>query len=208
MPDSNWTGASLEEALRSGKLDQPALELVGMVKAAEETGKISFTRTDCESWVDIPTDLIEKAEQVGQRPCRDHIHPVFRLKLKQPEDPEAQILAALLTSSGPSAPQVMASPQMGNWSTGGFSEAAFRGGPATSGGTIAPGVLADGIPRAIGCGQCRPQSAWDIRAGSGIITCFYMVCEKIGERTYCHLVTSEQFCVNTAGSNIWDWIRG
>jgi hypothetical protein len=119
MSDQQLTGASLEEALRSGKLDQPALELVGMVKAAEETGKISFTPTDCESWVDIPTDLIEKAEQVGQRPCRDHIHPVFRLQLKQPKDPEAQVLSALLAqrASGERAgviqsPQSVEFPQM------------------------------------------------------------------------------------------------
>jgi hypothetical protein len=121
MPDKPFDGASLEEALRSGQLDKPALELVGMVKSAEEPGKIAFTPTDCESWVEIPVGLIETAEQVGQRSCRDHTHPVFRLHLKKPKDPEAQILAALLTSSAPprfstpSSPDFMASRGSGSW---------------------------------------------------------------------------------------------
>jgi hypothetical protein len=124
MPDQPFTGASLEEALRSGQLDKPAIELVGMVKSAEEPGKVSFSPTDCESWVDIPVNLIETAEQVGQRPCREHNHPVFRLHLKKPKDPEAQILAALLTSSAPPQSSMpfssnfMTSPGSGSWNPG------------------------------------------------------------------------------------------
>ena len=99
MPNQPLTGKSLEQALLSGALEQPALELVGMVKAAEEDGKISFSRTDCESWIDVPTDLIESAEQLGHNRCQDHSHPVFRLSLKESNDPAAQVLAALLASS-------------------------------------------------------------------------------------------------------------
>jgi hypothetical protein len=100
MAEDRFTGSSLEEALRSGKLEESgSLELVGMVKAAEEPGKISFTRTDCDSWVDIPTNLIDSAEQLGQRSCGVHSHPLFRVQLKEPKDPEARVLAALLTSS-------------------------------------------------------------------------------------------------------------
>jgi hypothetical protein len=98
MPDQ-LTGASLEEALRSGDFERAPVELVGMVKPSDEDGTISFAPTDCESWVDVPTDLIENAEHVGHRPCRDHSHPVFRLTLKQSEDPAARILTTLL---GPS----------------------------------------------------------------------------------------------------------
>jgi hypothetical protein len=102
MPDQPLTGKSLEQALRSGNLDTPALEIVGMVKAAEERGKISFSPTDCDSWVDVPTDLIKSAVQVGQSRCRDHSHPVFRLSFNESDDPAAQVLAALLASSAPS----------------------------------------------------------------------------------------------------------
>jgi hypothetical protein len=105
MPDQPLTGKSLEQALRSGDLDRPALEVVGMVKAAEEKGKISFSRTDCESWVDVPTDLIKSAVQVGDSRCRDHSHPVFRLSFNESDDPAAQVLAALLASSAPSPTQ-------------------------------------------------------------------------------------------------------
>ena len=102
MPDQPLTGKSLEQGLRSGDFDSPGLEVVGMVKAAEEKGKISFSRTDCESWVDVPTDLIKSAVQVGHRRCRDHSHPVFRLTFNESDDPTAQVLAALLASSAPS----------------------------------------------------------------------------------------------------------
>jgi hypothetical protein len=105
MPDEPLTGKSLEQALRSGDLDRPALEVVGMVKAAEEKGKISFSSTNCESWVDVPTDLIERAVQVGQSRCRDHSHPVFRLSFSASDDPAAQVMAALLASSASSPMQ-------------------------------------------------------------------------------------------------------
>lgn len=102
MADQPLTGKSLEQALRSGDLDRPPLEIVGMVKAAEGRGKIRFSPTDCESWVDVPTDLIKSAVQVGQSRCRDHSHPVFRLSLTESDDPAAQVLSALLASSAPS----------------------------------------------------------------------------------------------------------
>ena len=102
MPDEQLTGEALEQALRSGDLDSSTVEIVGMVKAAEGKGKISFSPTDCESWVEVPTDLIESAVQVGKSTCRDHSHPVFRLSLKESDDPSARVLAALLGSSAPS----------------------------------------------------------------------------------------------------------
>jgi hypothetical protein len=105
MPDQPLTGKALEQALRSGDLDSPALEVVGMVKAAEERGKVSFSRNGCESWVDVPTSLIKSAVQVGHSRCRDHTHPVFRLSFKESDDPAAQVLTALLASSAPSPMQ-------------------------------------------------------------------------------------------------------
>jgi hypothetical protein len=109
MPDQPLTGESLEQALRGGDLDRPDSEIVGMVKVTEEKGKVSFSRTDCESWVDLPTDLIKSAEQVGHSRCRDHSHPVFRLQLNSSDDPAAQVFGALLAAA-PSALQ--ASPDL------------------------------------------------------------------------------------------------
>jgi hypothetical protein len=99
MADKTYTGATLEAALRSGGLKASAIDMVGMVKSSEKEGFIDFTRTDCESWVDLPVSAIEQAEHLGQKTCKDHSHPVFKLTLKEPKDPEARIFAALLASS-------------------------------------------------------------------------------------------------------------
>ena len=96
--ENRLTGSALEKALRSGGLDAPSLEIVGMVKASDEEGRISFSATDCESWTDVPTDLIKHAERVGESPCRDHTHPVFRLVLADSDDPAAKVLSAVLAS--------------------------------------------------------------------------------------------------------------
>ena len=103
--DDRLTGSALEKALRSGELDAPSLEIVGMVKASDEKGKISFSPTDCESWTDVPTDLIKHAERVGESPCRDHTHPVFRLVLADSDDPAAKVLSAVLASWRRSRPR-------------------------------------------------------------------------------------------------------
>jgi hypothetical protein len=205
MPDRDWTGASLEKALRSGELDRPALELVGMVKSAESAGKISFTPTDCESWVDIPTDLIEKAEQVGQRSCRDHIHPVFRLTLKKPEDPEAQILAALLMSSGTVAPQVVVSPQMGNSGASILPAAISNSSPATGGVTVAPGATTFSPRLALGCTECIRETYVGNNNWWGNRTCAYLVCTPIGGVNQCQLYTTSEPCQTNTWQQILTW---
>lgn len=139
MAKTTYTGASLEEAVNSGSFEQPAIELTGMVKASEYEDHIAFDRGGCENWVDLPTNLIERAEHLGQQPCRDHVHPVFRITLKESEDPAAQVFASLLATPtsippssqygpfseqvwpGPTAPPVLGSQQ----------GAAFR--PSTAG---------------------------------------------------------------------------
>jgi hypothetical protein len=51
--------------------------------------------------------MIEQAEHVGSRPCEDHSHPVFRITLRESDDPQAKLLGQLLTSQqqlGPRPP--------------------------------------------------------------------------------------------------------
>jgi hypothetical protein len=98
---TTFTGASLEEALRGGALDQPgaSVALIGMVKASGKAGYIAFTRAGCDNWVELPTKMIEKAEQRGVSRCRDHSHPIFELVLNVTDSPEAKIFAALLIMS-------------------------------------------------------------------------------------------------------------
>lgn len=98
MAEKTYTGSSLEQALTSGSLERASIELVGMVKASEKVKHISFAKGDCETWIDLPTDLIDQAEHLDQRPCKDHVHPVFKITLKEPKDPTAQILGSLLST--------------------------------------------------------------------------------------------------------------
>lgn len=91
-----FSGAELEKALKEESLVRTGLMLVGIVKPSEKKGHIGFSRSGCDAWVELPTDMIEHAEQLGQLQCKDHAHPVFRITLKEAKDPEARILASLL----------------------------------------------------------------------------------------------------------------
>ena len=58
--------------------------LDGMAKPAENDGAaILFSPAGCESWVRVPTDLIESAEHLGELACKDHTHPHVRIHLKE-----------------------------------------------------------------------------------------------------------------------------
>lgn len=97
----SYTGSSLEKALKSGTFERAAIELTGMVKASEKADHISFARGGCETWIDLPTDLIDEAEHLGQRSCKEHMHPVFKITFKEPKDAVAQIFGSLLTVPTP-----------------------------------------------------------------------------------------------------------
>lgn len=101
------TGAALEQALKSGELDRGGTELIGMVKASAQEGRVAFSAAGCEQWVDIPVGLIEQAERVGTSRCRDHTHPLFRLTLAEGEGEEAKVYAALLAAATASRTQSM-----------------------------------------------------------------------------------------------------
>jgi hypothetical protein len=92
-----FNGASLEQALKDGSLTPSGITVVGMVKLSDKDAHISFTPAGCDAWVDIPTKLIEEAQQIGQQRCKDHSHPVFEIKLKESNDPEAKVLASVLS---------------------------------------------------------------------------------------------------------------
>jgi hypothetical protein len=99
-------GASLEKALVEGKFDKPMATLVGMVKCSANQGHLSFASAGCDSWIDLPTSMIEAAEYVGAQHCKDHSHPVFRVSLHEPTDPQAKVLMALLAAR-PAPPTAM-----------------------------------------------------------------------------------------------------
>jgi len=98
MRGQTFTGQALIDALSAGEFDHPGIVLTGMVKPSEQEEHVAFARGGCETWVDLPTSMIEQAEHLGSRPCDDHAHPVFRLTLREAEDPQARILGQLLAS--------------------------------------------------------------------------------------------------------------
>ncbi len=120
MNNRSFSGESLEKALREGGLASSQTHLLGMVKQSEKKGHISFTSSGCETWVDIPVGIIERAEQIGQRACRDHSHPIMEITLKEPKDPEGRTLLALLAQA--------VSSQLAEMQAGAFGEAQIQDG--------------------------------------------------------------------------------
>jgi hypothetical protein len=98
MSGRTFSGQDLAKALQAGEFEQPGLVLTGMVKPSEQKGHVAFARGGCDTWVDLPTSMIEQAEHVGSRPCEDHSHPVFRITLKESDDPQAKLLGQLLSA--------------------------------------------------------------------------------------------------------------
>jgi hypothetical protein len=109
MPGKTFTGETLAQALESGEFEQPAaagVVLTGMVKPSEQTGHVAFARGGCDTWVELPTSLIENAEHIGARPCEDHSHPVFRITLRESDDPQAKLLGQLLATHARATPRI------------------------------------------------------------------------------------------------------
>lgn len=196
MQETSFTGASLEKALRDDTLTSSGdVVLVGMVKASEKEGFIGFTPGGCDSWVDIPTGMIENAEKVGQKGCKDHSHPVFRITLKETKNAEGQILLALLGqfasqhSHAPSQPQpwpAMGGPQRGG--NGGYGQAPSSGQTAMMSGRLAGGLggfggLGGGGLNAWGCweSECcectRQGRCWPTGDGRYICECAETTCK-------------------------------
>lgn len=105
MDSRSFSGGSLEKALQEGVLTQSETVLTGVVKSSEKSGYVSFSQSGCGTWVDLPIDMIQQADHIGQRPCQGHSHPVMRITLKEPSDSQGRTLLALLAqaATNPSA---------------------------------------------------------------------------------------------------------
>lgn len=104
MNSKSYSGKDLEKALTEGALTQAQATLIGMVKPSEKSGHVSFSQAGCDKWVDLPTDMIERADQEGQRTCRDHSHPVMKITFKEPKNSTGKVLLELLSQSEVSPP--------------------------------------------------------------------------------------------------------
>jgi hypothetical protein len=213
MYDKPLTGGQLEQALRDDKLGAAAVPLTGMVKKAEKIGHIAFTRAGCDTWVDIPVEMIEHAEHVGQQTCKDHTHPIMRLTLKTSDNPEQQILMALLAQvpAGTAMPPSMVG--LPGTSTGfpGYPGRTFRPGAAQlGGGGLGDGLRPVGVPRAmqsvaLGCTACVPTGYWDRQGNAGERTCAYLVCTTIGNFNHCQVIVETEWCSNNPLNKIVEW---
>jgi hypothetical protein len=96
MAQGTLSGTELEQSLRSEGSGQPSYELEGMLRALPKLGVIQFSPRDCDSWVDLPVELIERADRTGDYACRDVLYPVFRIKFREPSDQTARALLAAL----------------------------------------------------------------------------------------------------------------
>lgn len=188
MQEKTFTGADLEKALMTGALTKSGTELVGMVKSSEKAGYVSFTRSGCDSWVDLPASMIEQAEKLGQSVCKDHSHPVVKIILKEATNPEAQILSALLAQSMPIPSQTVPIPTQGGQGSlpqiyseiqgrGAFGNPFFGINPEGSndsfivpllqtfarigGGVISGGVKGGSVNFGCNRGGCRCDGVWD-----------------------------------------------
>ncbi len=101
MKEKKFTGKALESALKENSFEQVSAgtQLYGMVKQSEKEGYISFTQSGCDTWVDLPSTMIEQAEFIENRTCKDHSHPIMKITLKQSGSPEYNVLLALLGQS-------------------------------------------------------------------------------------------------------------
>lgn len=93
------SGQSLLEALTKGELIEDAF--IGMVKASEVEDHIAFAPGSCEEgWIDVPADLVARADIVDQALCKDHSHPLVRLQLTLDDsEPVHKMLHQLLARS-------------------------------------------------------------------------------------------------------------
>jgi len=83
----------------------------GMVKQADSDDEIMFARgTECQHWITIPREYVERADVLGLVPCHDHDHHLVRLYLKRPQSTEARVFADLaqLHRAAPAAAQAAA----------------------------------------------------------------------------------------------------
>jgi hypothetical protein len=194
MNDKSFSGASLEKALKEGALTQTQALLTGMVKPSDKSGYVGFSQSGCDMWVDLPTDMIEHADHIGLRACRDHMHPVMRVTLKESKDPEGRILWALLAHATPNplAGMPVGGSFQGPQHQGGIPPQAFPGGVPTgnapSQGVAATPMMTASMP-SFGFGgfgfTVMPSCRWETRVevcGSSLPGHPPILCER---RLYC-----------------------
>lgn len=97
MSEKRYTGSDLENALKKGELRSSRC-IAGFVKESSVKGYVSFSMTNGRQWIDMPTKMIESAEQLSVISSSID-DPTVRITLREPGDAEAKVLLALLSAS-------------------------------------------------------------------------------------------------------------
>src|SRR5262245_57638283 len=85
--------------LTANELPDPVdVTIIGLAKTDEKSSQvIQFsTSLNCGTWLPLPIEIVESVEHVKTVRCKDHSHPLVKIKLKQP-DHSRQDLVFLLT---------------------------------------------------------------------------------------------------------------
>jgi hypothetical protein len=73
--------------------DNDDVTIAGLVKHDAEAGDvIGFsTSMSCENWLAIPTSMIADITHLRNVKCRDHRHPLVKIRLKQPDAAQSEL---------------------------------------------------------------------------------------------------------------------
>ncbi len=98
MTKTIYTGEELAEALSDGSFEHAprSTVLVGLIKKSDNKGSVAFTISGCDTWVNIPSNMIESAEHLGFSRCGDHSYAKVKLKLFEPKNVDAKVIWSLL----------------------------------------------------------------------------------------------------------------
>ena len=97
MEVSHFTGSELEDALKNNEIAQSNIYIVCMVKKSDNSDYVSISCTNCDDWIELPTDIIESAVRIGQSNCNDHSHPIMKVFLKEGKKLHVKALMGLVS---------------------------------------------------------------------------------------------------------------
>ena len=97
----NYDPADFLSKVSVKNLSTPAeVSIVGLAKS-DETKPSTFQFSHslaCELWLSVPIDIVESIDHLRTIRCRDHQHPLVRIRFKRPDDSRARVAA--IVSSG------------------------------------------------------------------------------------------------------------
>jgi hypothetical protein len=176
------TGPEFLKRLAVGTLRTPLVR-EGFAKPVEGRHEsfLFSSGTSCEGWTEIPGEVVEKVEFLGERSCRGHSHPLIRIHFREPSADEryATVLSDLLRASNP---------EPGISNVTGLPTSTFIGFSPFIGEWIAR-VIADAVWYAVGNGGSGGSSPADI-AERKLCLALRRRCAK-GDMKACKLLEEE-----------------